>query len=380
LPTQGQQLVIADHSNTGEYTGDYNELVYLRARFYAPGTGRFLTKDPSRAEANFYLYAHANPVIYTDHSGLFSKRDVANALWLYQGYGLEHGDNFDLFLDNVEYTAERNLAHPKWGFVAALLDASNGDRLEAYRLSVWGSSAVTIFNQPSLTKMVNTSLNYDKNELFWLYSSMLNYDNNGAGGNDARYYVLYSQNGGTKRYVDGSFSTSYPDFKISTLNLTDSAKEIAKHLGKELGTLGCLSYTGGKIVDRFGQVYTFHTVNVGFSYSLATRGIGWVSANPSQPIYAIPDAATLRSNIEGLSVGGSISLLLGASGSYSPGTGSGAGSVSAGLQIGVSFDPTYIEYEYTDPNLGWDWANQWEMGAYGSPPTIFRSTLSTWSP
>ena len=30
---------------TGEYSGDYNQLVYLRARYYAPSVGRFLTKD-----------------------------------------------------------------------------------------------------------------------------------------------------------------------------------------------------------------------------------------------------------------------------------------------------------------------------------------------
>jgi len=326
------------------------------------------------------MYTEANPVNYTDPSGLFSKRDVADALW--GGYISEprYPDNFDLFLDNVEYTAKQTFAHPKWGFVAALLDASSGDRFEAYRLSVWGSSATSIFNQPSLVKMVNTNLHNNKYELRQLYSSILNYDGNGIGGRDARYYVLHSQNGGIKKYVDGSYYSSYPDFKISTLNIADSLKEAAKQLGKELGTLGCLSYTGGKIVDRFGQVYNFYTLNVGLSYSVATRGIGWVSANPMQSIYSIPDAATLRSKIEGFSVGGNISFLIGASGSYSPGTGSGAATTSAGLQIGASFDPTFIEYDHTDPSLGWDWANQWEMGAYGSPPTIFRSTLSTWNP
>ena len=355
-------------------------MVYLRARYYAPNIGQFLTTDPSGAEANLYLYARANPINYTDHSGLFSKRDVANALWYGYSNVPGHTANFDLFLDNVEYAAKQNLAHPKWGFVAALLDAGNGDRLEAYSLSVWGSNPMTIFNQPSLTMMVNTDLNNNKNELRQLYSSLMNYDHNGIGGRDARYYVLYSQNGSSKKYVDGSSYSVYPDYKISTLNLIDSIKEIAKQAGKELGTLGCLSYTSGKIVDRFGQVYRFNTLNIGFGYSLATRGIGWVSANPRQPIYSIPDAATLRSMIEGFSVGGNISFLAGGSVSYSPSTGSGAATTSGGLQIGASFDPTLIEYEYTDPRLGWDWANQWEMGAYGTPPTIFRSTLSTWNP
>ena len=60
----------------GEYTGDYNELVYLRARYYAPGTGRFLTRDAWGGTAgmpmtfNKWGYANANPVLYTDRSGL----------------------------------------------------------------------------------------------------------------------------------------------------------------------------------------------------------------------------------------------------------------------------------------------------------------------
>jgi RHS repeat-associated protein len=35
----------SSYAFTGEYSGDYNELLHLRARFYAPGMGRFLSKD-----------------------------------------------------------------------------------------------------------------------------------------------------------------------------------------------------------------------------------------------------------------------------------------------------------------------------------------------
>ena len=58
-----------------EYFGDYNELVYLRARYYAPRVGRFLTRDTWNGDSsipvtyNKWLYANANPVIYTDPSG-----------------------------------------------------------------------------------------------------------------------------------------------------------------------------------------------------------------------------------------------------------------------------------------------------------------------
>jgi len=53
---------------TGEQT-DANGFVYLRARYYQPGMGRFFGADPSRQETNLYQYAGSNPVMYSDPSG-----------------------------------------------------------------------------------------------------------------------------------------------------------------------------------------------------------------------------------------------------------------------------------------------------------------------
>ena len=64
--------------STYGFTGqmvDENGLVYLRARYYNTGTGRFFTRDPWSGSAlqpmsyDPYLYAYNNPIIYTDPSG-----------------------------------------------------------------------------------------------------------------------------------------------------------------------------------------------------------------------------------------------------------------------------------------------------------------------
>jgi len=69
----------ADGSTYG-FTGqmvDENGLVYLRARYYDTGTGRFFTKDPWNGSPTQpmsydpYLYAYNNPIVYTDPSGQF---------------------------------------------------------------------------------------------------------------------------------------------------------------------------------------------------------------------------------------------------------------------------------------------------------------------
>jgi len=60
-----------------DYTNEYTSqgLIYLRARYYDPATGRFLTKDPfpgitnQPASLHPYQYAANNPINYTDPTG-----------------------------------------------------------------------------------------------------------------------------------------------------------------------------------------------------------------------------------------------------------------------------------------------------------------------
>jgi len=56
-------------ASTPNQTGGF---VYLRNRWYDPGTGRFLTQDPIglAGGVNLYAYAGNNPVAYTDPFGL----------------------------------------------------------------------------------------------------------------------------------------------------------------------------------------------------------------------------------------------------------------------------------------------------------------------
>ena len=69
--------LIADGSNginnpiryAGEYTDEESGLIYLRARYYDPGLGRFISEDPIRDGANWYAYCAGNPVMFVDPSG-----------------------------------------------------------------------------------------------------------------------------------------------------------------------------------------------------------------------------------------------------------------------------------------------------------------------
>jgi len=70
----------------GEQTDDETGLQYLRARYYAPGLGRFMSSDAiarsphGAAITHPYLYAGNNPVNVTDPSGHFGMADVGAAM------------------------------------------------------------------------------------------------------------------------------------------------------------------------------------------------------------------------------------------------------------------------------------------------------------
>jgi hypothetical protein len=317
--------------------------------------------------------------MFSDPSGMFSESQVMESLD-------PMAKNFDTFLNNIERHRIVN-SHVKWGFIAALLDAHPGDRLESYRVSIidpgpprWVQVSDSVLGYG--TKGQNAiSITADGRPVSSLYSTLM------SGGyqtaslfppQDARYYVLYARSGEIKRYIDGSVSTDYPDFLITTLGVGDGLKMALQSLGKGVGKAGCISYSWAQITDRYGQQYTINTISAGASISLLSHGAGWASQDLARPSSFIPDPLALRNTIEGLSFGGSGYMGAGVTLSFSPASGAGAVSITEGLQLGADVEGSLISYSATNGAMAWDWATRWEAGEYGSPPAIFQETLLTW--
>jgi RHS repeat-associated protein len=73
------------HLYAGEYWDQDSQLLYLRARWYDPKIGRFISADPFEGKPrdprslNRYVYAHSDPVHGSDPSGKFSMAETSIA-------------------------------------------------------------------------------------------------------------------------------------------------------------------------------------------------------------------------------------------------------------------------------------------------------------
>jgi RHS repeat-associated protein len=55
-------------ANLGHVQDDESGLIYMRARYYEPGTGRFVSEDRARDGTNWFSYCGNVPIVFVDES------------------------------------------------------------------------------------------------------------------------------------------------------------------------------------------------------------------------------------------------------------------------------------------------------------------------
>ncbi|MCC6446959.1 MAG: RHS repeat-associated core domain-containing protein [Armatimonadetes bacterium] len=71
--------------NLGHTSEDETGLIYMRARYMDPVTGRFESEDPKQDGVNWFVYCESNPVNRTDPTGEWTVADLSAgfyAAWL----------------------------------------------------------------------------------------------------------------------------------------------------------------------------------------------------------------------------------------------------------------------------------------------------------
>jgi RHS repeat-associated protein len=274
---------------TGEQYGDATQLLYLRARYYNPAEGRFVSKDPSRQENNLYNYAKANPVNRVDPSGLYSKEAVLGNI-----------NYYEIVSSPYSWTD-----HSKWGFYALLRDAENGDLISSGYVPIvppllGGNNSYQVWTKFDQIYDLNCKHLMIGHQLLSEYFRTVvdqSYDKSIWWRDTTRtHYQLRREGSLTKRYYDGFDydMSSYPQF-------------VGISFGLAFGEIGYL-------VDVHGYKYLSISfgpgaiVGVGIMEGyLCNRGTLW-SMNCSG---GLPSNSEIEQAVSGICLGGEIVALTG---------------------------------------------------------------------
>jgi RHS repeat-associated protein len=119
--TQNSQLPFG---YTGEQADAGTGLLFLRARYYDPGVGRFLSKDRFSGDFNRpqtlsgWDYVENNPANLVDSTGFYSMKEIK---------GFFH--NAPTYLDMLRYFEPGGHLEGRWGWLKVLRKAEDGDRI-----------------------------------------------------------------------------------------------------------------------------------------------------------------------------------------------------------------------------------------------------------
>jgi len=221
------------------FTGEQRDgtgLVYLRARYLSSSTGRFVQSDPSDEESNLFIYAMANPVNRTDPTGMFSENQIARS------FGLS---SFDMLIEVLKGTKPPPLLpnDDKWGFLAAMLEAEEGDSIAAGSLILTtitphvqytGGNHLWLLNCNEI--MVGGRRLVDYFDYVLLQPTWRDLPAEYWRDTSPSYHRLSGRNG-TKTFADGTTRIDIPDY----------------HSVDAMFWMGGAAISG--IVDRFGNQY-----------------------------------------------------------------------------------------------------------------------------
>ena len=360
---------------TGEQWDASMGLVYLRARYYDPVTGRFITRDvwpgdyQNPQSLNGFSYVENNPVNQTDPSGFLSDKLIEESL-----YGL---------------SAEHVFAG-RWGLYALLRDAEIGQRMNAHYLDFlydgpnsplapdqgipWtiecGEDQRIRFRLNGVAKFtLSDFVRYlDKmGETIYLYRG------GGLIWREQTFKLHWYQLEGARWYYDGH-TTCVPDFIAVGGNQELGKIPIWKLIKIPIGASVL------KVRDRYGQQYISIAGTVGLGAGLPYdywEGYATIPARIDRQYKHIPDKFQLRDIIGGPSAGGSAQIGLGVSvdvwrsGSAVMFSDLWAAGVSVSFSWGI---------ELSERGEAWDWVDRLPMDADSSIRNMPNPHNDTGSP
>ena len=135
----------------GQYFDNESGLIYLRARYYNPKTGRFINEDPIRDGLNWYVYCGNNLVKFVDPSGLgliANIHELINASKVYSVWDVFYANSYantarDKALEYAEnmgyYKFDRQFVGPNGGYIYNKVYITWENEADALRHMEWNA-------------------------------------------------------------------------------------------------------------------------------------------------------------------------------------------------------------------------------------------------
>ncbi|OQB13718.1 MAG: tRNA3(Ser)-specific nuclease WapA precursor [Firmicutes bacterium ADurb.Bin193] len=147
----------------GEYFDKESGSIYLRARYYDPGLGRFGAEDPAQDETNWYVYCGNNPVNFVDPNGL-AARIVDNNQQVFEV--LQSLTDDELYMDE----------NGKIWITGTSNSGSKTNGTELVRRILWNENTILIQSDPYGTNKfdpitMTVTVNFDDEVLLDIYNS-----------------------------------------------------------------------------------------------------------------------------------------------------------------------------------------------------------------
>jgi RHS repeat-associated protein len=140
-------------ANLGHVQDDESGLVYMRARYYDPGTGRFISQDAASDGRNWFVYCQNDPINFADQTGQ-SALLILNLLL--GGIGVAIGYAFAVWLVRQALNSDTKMRAEVKEIILSNYDRTLGGIHSEVLESLFGAVAVG-FN-PTLAGLLDGSL------------------------------------------------------------------------------------------------------------------------------------------------------------------------------------------------------------------------------
>ena len=269
---------------SGEYFDEETGFYYLRARYYDPTIGRFLTEDPAGDGTNWYAYCGNDPINFVDPSGLVEVGLRAYAA-TYEGAMVSW---------DQETSTARVIYNGKILEVKSTAENNRNGRIyvdDSLFINVFGIGSKAVVYQDAVTKNISirASFSYRGENAYALVANSETVD--------APWGISYAK--AFLRGIEEYWSGSFGEYEVSTY-ARYNGKGIKVSFEDKLGVSYMQSSIFGWSPDNPGKIRMYYGDARGNGNLYSVDEFKWVSAHEFGHLLGVADAYPNHPGLESI--------------------------------------------------------------------------------